>query len=157
MGEPRPTETEHAAGCGGHSAPPCAASRCHAAALGAAEEARPRRGARGEVGARERAAGADDDGAGRPRAGEAVDERAELEPSSSAAGGDSTHIQIDIQIDTLYRYNPATGTLAPSPEPGPLSPGPGTCSRTHPRRRSGRLATGLARRPLRPSRCARVR
>ena len=67
---------------------PCAASRCHAAALGAAKEARPRRGARGEVGARERAAGADDDGAGRPRAGEAVAERAELEPSSSAAGGD---------------------------------------------------------------------
>ena len=66
-------------------APPFAASRCHAAALGAAKEARPRRGARGEVGARERAAGAD---AGRPRAGEAVAERAELEPSSSAAGGD---------------------------------------------------------------------
>ena len=74
----------------GARAPPCAASRCHAAALGAAKEARPRRGARGEVGARERAAGADDDGAGRPRAGEAVAERAELEPSSSAAGGDGS-------------------------------------------------------------------
>ena len=70
------------------TAGPFAASRCDAAALGAAKEARPRRGARGEVGARERAAGADDDGAGRPRAGEAVAERAELEPSSSAAGGD---------------------------------------------------------------------
>ena len=62
----------------------------HAAALGAAEEARPRRGARGEVGARERAAGADDDGAGRHRAGHALAERAEPEPSSSAAGGDGS-------------------------------------------------------------------
>ena len=62
----------------------------HAAALGAAEEARPRRGARGEVGARERAAGDDDDGAGRHRAGHALAERAEPEPSSSAAGGDGS-------------------------------------------------------------------
>ena len=87
VGRPHRTETEHAA-CVLAAGGPFAASRCDAAALGAAKEARPRRGARGEVGARERAAGADDDGAGRPRAGEAVAERAELEPSSSAAGGD---------------------------------------------------------------------
>ena len=81
--------------CGAcYRAPTAPRARCRvrafAAALGAAEEARPRQGARGEVGARERAAGADDDGAGRPRAGEAVAECAELEPSSSAAGGDGS-------------------------------------------------------------------
>ena len=57
----------------------------------------------------------------------------------------------------VARYILAPFTLALSPEPGPLSLGPGTYPRTHPRRRSGRLATGLARRPLRPSRCDRVR
>ena len=91
VGRPHRTETEHAA-CvrPPATARPFAASRCDAAALGAAEEARPRRGARGEVGARERAAGDDDDGAGRHRAGHALAERAEPEPSSSAAGGDGS-------------------------------------------------------------------
>ena len=89
VGRPHRTETEHAA-CvlGSQQGAPLRSS--HAAALGAAEEARPRRGARGEVGARERAAGADDDGAGRHRAGHALAERAEPEPSSSAAGGDGS-------------------------------------------------------------------